>query len=125
VLLSPAHTYLTIKGRILETETDVDEVAEVKPMKNTKDFDVASADVLVYPNPSQNEIELQLSAYKGESALFEIYNMQGEKMLQKNVDKLIKAPVKFDISSFINGTYVVVAKVGELNRIAKQFTVLK
>lgn len=115
----PANIYLTIKGKILKA----DESLTKEVVRNENNFDINSADVNIYPNPSTTDMHLDLGEFEGQNALIEIYDMMGTQVEKSVVKKLASNPLSFDTSHYAGGTYVVVVKIGEHNRIAKQFTV--
>jgi len=116
----PANTYLTIKGKVLVPGVDA---PKIKIPRNENNFDVASSSVALFPNPTQNELQINLKAFEGESAHIEIYNMMGERVLEQNVEEISSSAIRMDVSNFPTGTYAAVMKIGEKNRVAKQFLI--
>lgn len=117
----PVNTYLTIKGKIV-VPTEEEKAALVR---NEKNFDVDASTVSVFPNPTATEVNVSLMEYEGQSALIEIYDMLGDRVEERTVESIDSAPISFDTSQYMKGTYVLVVKIGEKNRLAKQFSVLR
>jgi len=118
----PANTYLTIKGKVLVPGADA---PKVKILRNENDFDVASSSVALFPNPTQNELQISLKEFEGESANIEIYNMMGERVLEQSEEAISSSAIRMDVSNFPPGTYSAVMKIGEKNRVAKQFLIAR
>lgn len=113
----PANTYLTIKGL-------VDKVEDVKvELPKTTDFDIDAYAVEVFPNPTSDLINLNIKEFSGKSAEVEIYNMTGQMLTKKSIDKISRDNIQFDIAGFEAGTYVISLGINGMNRIAKQFFV--
>lgn len=129
----PAHTYLTIKGEVLEAIEKIeieqpsgDEIAKqdiVKPKLNLVDVDPNN--VLIYPNPSSDIVNVNLKELAGKPGNIFIYNSTGQLLSHKAVDQITNQDLSYDVSNFQNGIYTISVKVDGMHRIAKQFSVIR
>ena len=70
---------------------------------STVDFSLKNT-IKLYPNPVGRKFKIQSSKFKVEGALIEIYNLNGDKLLQKLISKGTET-TEIDVSSFPNGIY--------------------
>lgn len=116
----PINTYLTIKGEIL-----VPEKKEVVAEHRTQNDDIDATSINIYPNPASEDLHVDLNEYTGKQVKMEIYNFEGLRLANRTVDSVNSDVEQFDISDFVPGTYAITIKVDGLQRLAKQFTVIK
>jgi len=67
--------------------------------------------IALYPNPSHDEIYLDLSAYQGMMARFTIVNAMGEFVWHERVDEVTASPVKFNLE-LPGGLYYIRVNIG-------------
>ncbi len=75
---------------------------------------------IITPNPSKNEIFVNLEEFQNESVYLEIYSIQGQKVFDGTVIKEGTRENRIDISQFREGTYHLVATQGQ-KRISATF----
>ncbi|MCX6294709.1 MAG: C10 family peptidase [Bacteroidetes bacterium] len=64
-------------------------------------------DVLVYPVPSKNIVNIQLGKIEEENMSIEVYNMLGEKVISKQIKAVSKDVIQLDLSDKDAGLYFV------------------
>jgi len=114
----PAVSYLTIKGTILKSK-------EKKATTRNADFDVASATVSVYPNPTADQLNINLKEHAGKTLSLEIYDMSGQLITSQKIDKITSDDIPIDVQDYEVGIYTASMKIGDMNRIAKRFTIAR
>jgi hypothetical protein len=65
--------------------------------KNTLSFEV-------YPNPAKSVISLQFAAFSRQSSVFEVYDLNGRKLLEKQIPAGAEN-IEIDVSHLKNGVY--------------------
>ncbi len=119
----PKNTYLTIKGvvhRLSKEELAKRAALEKEIVEKRSDFDVDAASVQVYPNPSRGIVNLDLKEYAGQSAMIDVFTMQGKRVMTKVIDTIESGAMQLDIQDYKPGVYTVSIKLDGKNRIAKQ-----
>jgi len=109
------NTYLTIKGSVEKKAAD-DSVGQ-----DHGDFDINADAVILYPNPTQNEINLKLNDFIGKSVQVEIYDNSGKLVHQKKISKVEASGHAIDVSQLQYGNHTMSINIEGKNRIAKQF----
>ncbi len=67
--------------------------------------------ISVYPNPTENEIHINISGFESDHATLEIIDITGKTIIQKELSKLyLAAPISLNISSLSSGMYFVKIK---------------
>ena len=126
----PAISYLTIKGKVFKTEGSKPAVeiapataqATIKVDQSKLNSDIDSEQVLMFPNPTDNELNVSLKDFAKQAGSIEIYNGAGAKVIGKNVSDFGEDQV-FNVADYAPGVYTVSIKVDGKNRIAKRFVV--
>jgi hypothetical protein len=71
------------------------------------------ASILIYPNPAENYLNLDINDHANEQALIEIFNLQGQKLYSNVAGNM---PENFhtsiDISRFAKGVYMIRVQMG-------------
>jgi len=119
----PKNTYLTIKGivnKLSEEEKAAKAELEKAIVETRNDFDVDANTINVFPNPSRGIINLDLKDYADQSAIIDVFTMQGKRVMNKKVDKIDGNTMTLDINDYVPGVYTVSIKLDGKNRIAKQ-----
>lgn len=113
----PVNSYVTITGKVFKPE-------DGQPLPERQDnFDIDATTVKLWPNPTSDMVNLDLSAYAGKSALVEIYNLLGERLEVKNISELTKEVLQLELSGYEAGTYTFSISMEGHNRIAKTVVV--
>jgi len=87
-------------------------------------FIIDFSEVVVYPNPSNDNINITLRDFAGKEGTVEIFNQLGQRQLGRDYLSLPTIPVNFDISRLVPGIYTVSIKVDNQRRFAKKFIVI-
>ncbi len=91
---------------------------------NVNNFNLQN-DFYIYPNPARNEVYFDLSAYAGRSAIVEIYNLQGQLIVNQKIEEIQDSPVLFNLHNFNDAIYMgVVHTDGEQSK-SRKFLVKK
>lgn len=116
--------YLTIRGKVFR---DAEKIKGKKAEKTETEsanqtLNLESEKVLLYPNPTNDELKVNLNYYANISGSIDIYDSNGKKIEGKNVADFGIEQV-FNVQNYIPGLYTVSIKVSGKNRIAKRFLV--
>jgi hypothetical protein len=114
----PAISYLTIKGTVIKAE-------EKKIVNRNEDFDIASASVVLYPNPTADLLNINLKEHSGKTLALEIYNLSGQLVSSQKIDEITEEDIQINVSNYELGIYTVSMKIADMNRIAKRFTIAR
>jgi len=77
----------------------------------------------LFPNPTQEELFIDLKDYVGIPATIQIYNTLGVKVEERKVKELPNYLLQFDLSNFQNGLYLVSVKLENRKRMMKRLVV--
>ena len=73
---------------------------------STAEWHAVSFDL--YPNPTNGKVNLVIGETLQGKAVVEVYNLLGERMMTKNIDRLLQgATVSMDLSHLVPGLYIV------------------
>ncbi len=86
-------------------------------------FEIDFDDVIVYPNPTDNLINIALRDFAGKTGTIEIYNSLGQRMTGRDYQSFPTIPAVFDVSNYVNGIYTISIKVENHKRFTKKFAV--
>jgi len=123
----PQRTYLMLEGQI-EPRTDADlelelnDKVEIAMPKAVKDVDATL--LKLFPNPTIDRLQIDLTAYGSQQATIEIYDIKDQVLFSENDVDLSKTK-EIDVSAFAGGSHVVSIKVPGMHRITKQFIIAK
>jgi Secretion system C-terminal sorting domain len=82
----------------------------------------AAPDFTVMPNPSSGFVEINMSAYNDKNVQMEIYNLQGKLIRSTNIDA-VEGTEAVDMSSFVNGMYIIRMKTEGLPDVTKRVVI--
>jgi hypothetical protein len=86
-------------------------------------YDIDFGEVIVYPNPTNNFINITLRDFAGKEGAVEIFNQLGQQQFSRNYLSIPTIPVNIDVSKFVPGIYTISIKIDNQRRFAKQFVV--
>ena len=86
-------------------------------------YEVDFSEVLVYPNPTNEKINITLRDFAGKEGTVEIFNQLGQRQFVRNYLSIPTIPVGVNVSKFVPGIYTISIKVDNQRRFAKQFVV--
>ncbi len=82
-------------------------------------------ELVIFPNPAQEEVRLDLSNHVGKSAIIQIHNAFGQEMAMRTIEELPIQPLRFDVSNLPEGTYSISAKIGHHQRLSRLLLIVK
>jgi len=89
-------------------------------------FDVDPAKVVVYPNPTVEELNISLVEYAGHQGTLRIANALGQKMYEVSYDEIPEAPVHIELNqAYQAGTYMIIVTIDGRKSVTKLFVVSK
>jgi len=107
---NPLHTYPANASYDIKLVVDNGDMSCADSITKTMVFSVGIIEeeiekqISLFPNPAQNEINVDISSLNSSKVTVEIYNIIGEKIIE---DRLINATQnKIDISNLIEGKYI-------------------
>ncbi len=83
-------------------------------MENLIENDTDELFITVFPNPTQDVLNVQFDSYNDAAGEVLIYNSTGQVILSKKVDMDVQTSLPIDIRNYQNGTYYI--KVNSRNR---------
>ncbi len=114
----PQNIYLTIKGVVDKKDT------KNKGQITSDNFDINAQDIVLYPNPADQQLSISMDAFQSRSAIIEIYDAKGSLISTEKVSSINAQPTVINSSTYDNGLYTASIKIDGKNRIAKQFYVV-
>ena len=112
-----------------QQQSRASEIGSINTSKNGIDIDAGTdadtdiGDVILYPNPTHDNVHIDMRGYAGKAGTIEIFNNLGQRMTVRNYQSIPSMPVVFSVSDFSNGMYIVSIKVEDQKRIVKKFIV--
>ena len=88
-------------------------------------FEIDFDEVIVFPNPTKDYINIDMRDFAGKTGTIEIYNNLGQKMMERTYLSFPSIPAVFDVSDFTNGMFTISIKVDNYRRFTKKFIVSK
>ncbi len=88
-------------------------------------FEIDFGKVVVFPNPTNDNIHIDMRDFAGKAGTIEIYNNLGQKMKERTYLSFPTIPAMFDVSGFANGMFTISIKVENHRRFTKKFIVSK
>jgi len=84
-------------------------------------FDIDLAEVGVFPNPAESEVQLSLVNFSGRSAVVQIYSPLGVLMDAVSVDEIPERALRFNVANYQAGLYTITVKVDQRKIFSKRF----
>ena len=116
--LSQGIVYYQIQAIQLHGESSYSNIIEINNQKSEDQL-------LLYPNPAQDEVRVDLSSYAGKPAIVQIHDAFGQQMAKRVINELTFQPIHFDLQNLPLGTYSVSAKIGDHKRLSKLLVIVK
>ena len=88
-------------------------------------FTVELSDVVLFPNPATNEVNIHLHDFAGEPAQFVIYDQLGQVMKVIPIGELTEEAVRISVRELQSGFYQMVIQVGDSKMISKKLIISK
>ena len=86
-------------------------------------YEIDFSEIVVYPNPTNEKINITLRDFAGKEGSVEIFNQLGQRQFVRNYSTIPMIPVGINVSKFVPGIYTISIKVDNQRRFAKQFVV--
>lgn len=80
---------------------------------------------LIYPNPTEGDFNIDLSADEGKSVDIVIYNVLGKILLQEHIESATKTPVNLNLSALESNHYFVKIQTVGKKVVMKKLVILK
>ncbi len=84
-------------------------------------FHLDLSEVLIFPNPTSNDLYINLNAFEGRSAQVAIYNQLGEQLMMEEIETLTTEALRFDVNSYNSGMYFITIKIDDQPRKSFRF----
>ena len=110
--------YYQIQAIHLNGESNYSKIIEVNNQKSEDQL-------LLYPNPAQDEVRVDLSSYAGKPAIVQIHDAFGQQMAKRVINELTFQPIDFDLQNLPLGTYSVSAKIENHKRLSKLLVIVR
>ncbi|HPS26121.1 MAG TPA: C10 family peptidase [Bacteroidales bacterium] len=78
----------------------------------TGEHNRANSTIQIYPNPTSGVVNIQFSIFASEKAYITVYNLIGEKVLEKEFDPSFEMLLPLDLSGNVPGMYLVTVQTG-------------
>ncbi len=114
----PQKSFLTFKGEVEKSEVAATADISTKITKRTPQKKVDLANIQVFPNPTSDFVNIDLSKYAPNKAVIEVYSMTGEFVERQQLNQL-EVPFKLDISSYPKGNYSLSITMENYNRLSQ------
>ena len=87
------------------------------------EFDIDINSLVIFPNPAQNEINVNLKSFAGQKALIQIYDARGILIQTHRINKASTSPERIDLKGLVNGLYLMTIKLDDHRLISKPFSI--
>lgn len=89
------------------------------------EFDIDLNSIVIFPNPAQNEININLKAFADQRALIQIFDARGVLVKTHQVEAASTEAERIDLAGLANGLYLITIKLDEHRLITKPFNIKK
>ncbi len=123
---SPSTSVLKISGQVIPSSKTAEET-EAEFAKRQEEMD-AIAELspncfAIFPNPTSNELQVDLKDHIGREATVHIANKLGQTILKKSIPKISSETTLFDVSSYTPGVYLITIEMAGQKPMAQCFVV--
>lgn len=127
---TPAQTFLNMSGEVIMIEPE----PGVELNKNTA-VDAQRENMLqairtldpnclaIFPNPTNDLLQLELKEHIGLSAIVDIRNETGTTLLSKTIEQISRESTQFDVSDYVPGVYMITIRVADFQPMTQCFVV--
>ena len=88
-------------------------------------FDMDLSEVKIFPNPADNEVNINLSAFSGLPVELKVYNPLGQLVITKSLEEAPKSSVLINLNALKAGIHYVAIKVDGRKLITKKMVITK
>ncbi|MEL6987767.1 MAG: DUF1573 domain-containing protein [Bacteroidota bacterium] len=125
----PVNIFLTMKGEVEKaTDDDLETAKEIVAQKDKIRADLQTLDkscFAIFPNPTQDYVQVQLKDYIGQSAQIEIRNEMGQIMMNQNVPQISNETTRFEVNQYPPGMYLISISVNGEQPMTQCFVVTR
>lgn len=113
---NPSQTFLTFRGNLYDNPFPEDpntEQAEEQSHESAirKINELHPKCFAIFPNPTNDLLQLELKEYIGQSAEVMILNEKGQSVHQSKVERISREATRFDVSTYPPGIYMVTIRI--------------
>jgi hypothetical protein len=120
----PAKTFLAIGGEVMEVDDDTEFMEIDETLMERRDLEAADPNCFaIFPNPTNEILQLELREYIGQSATIDIHNKSGKKIMDAKIESITRETTRFDVSSFAPGIYLISIRVDQSPPMTQCFVV--
>jgi len=124
----PAQTFLTVRGEVLKSNDEAPSVEDMEMAeertKAKEEMEALNPDCFaIYPNPTNETLQLRLKEHIGKSAVVDIHNDMGQKIMDTEIDRISSESTRFDVSSFTPGIYMITIRIDAMKPLTQCFVV--
>ena len=87
------------------------------------DFDLKS--IIIFPNPAQDEINVDLKSFEGQKALIQIFDPRGILIKKHHVNAASAFHERIDLKGIVNGLYFLTVKIDGHKLVTKPLSIIK
>lgn len=119
---------IKVKANVLMPEEYVEDESFIKQAEqNENDKEVVEelkpGCFVIFPNPTSNELQLDLKQYIGLSATVNIHDEFGKDVFSESIPSISSATTRFDVSGYPSGIYIISILVDGKNPMSQCFVV--
>jgi spore coat protein A, manganese oxidase len=81
-------------------------VVSAKPKGYQKSEVIENESLMIYPNPAQTVLTVDLKSYEGQSVQFYLYNALGGLEQVQQIDNMLAAPLTLNVAGLASGAYL-------------------
>jgi hypothetical protein len=127
---TPAQTFLTMSGMVImiepepgveRNENDAIEAQRENMVQAIRALDPNC--FAIFPNPTNDLLQLELKEHIGLSAIVDIRNETGTTLLSKTIEHISRESTQFDVSDYAPGVYMITIRVGDFQPMTQCFVV--
>ena len=126
----PSQTFLTIKGMVYdrpcEYNASLDQQEATNHESSLQKIEEAHPNCFaLFPNPTYDQLQLELKEYIGQSAEVMISNSQGQPVHQSRIDRISRDATRFDVSTYPSGIYMVTIRIPDKPPMTQCFVIVR
>ena len=121
----PARHTLFFRGEVMVDESQMEDLEETLPDPGDLNafMEAGGKDCLsIFPNPTSEILNIDVTAYEGKTAEVRIFSRQGQLMARRQVDRL-ETRLQFEVAHYPAGTYVANIQIGGETAVVRCFAV--
>ncbi len=92
---------------------NLDNVSIAKNISTGIKNDTSTPVFSIFPNPSEDYVQIRLKNPMLKKGILTIYNTSGERVYQKDLQSVLQTLLQIDVSNYSKGAYIVTMQLGE------------